>query len=113
MFMKFPKDTPKLQWTSHVKGKMIFYRLSESKILRIIRNYTRKQSGLAPNTVCYMIRNDKLKHREEVWVMVQKDTAKSVKMIIISTWLYPGVSRPNSEIPVPSDILEEILKEFI
>ncbi len=110
--MKFPKDNSLRKWTSHVKGKMIFYRLSESKILRTIRNYIRKQSGLVPNTICYMMRNDKPKRKEEVWVMAQEDTAESGKMVIISAWLYPGISQPGSEVPVPADMLEEILKEF-
>ena len=113
MIIKSPKDNSLYKWTSHVKGKMIFYRLSESKILRTIRNYIRKQSGLAPDTVCYMARNDKPKRKEEVWVMTKINSTKSGKMIIISAWLYPGISQPGSEIPVPVDILEEILKEFV
>jgi hypothetical protein len=112
MFIKFPKDTLQIRWTKHVKNKMSFYRLSESKILRTIRNYSRKQRGLAPNTICYMMRNDKLKRKEEVWVMTTDDTAKSGKMTIISTWLYPGTSKIDSEIPIPADILAEILEKF-
>ena len=112
MFIKFPKDNLKLKWTSHVKSKMVFYRLSESRILRTIRNYSRKQSGLAPNTMCYMVRNDKLKRQEEVWVMVQDNAAKSGNRVIISAWIYPGVSKPDVGVPIPEDILEEILNKF-
>ena len=113
MDIKFPKDNFNRKWTQHVKNKMVFYRISESKILRTIRNYSRKQGGLAPNTVCYMMRNDKLKNKEEVWVMAQEDAAKSGKVTIISAWIYPGISKPDLDIPIPVNILEEILREFV
>ena len=113
MFFKFPKDTSQIQWTKHVKNKMVFYRLSASKTRCVLRKYVRKQSGLAPHTVCYMIRNDKLKRQEEIWVMTQNNPAKSGKTVIISAWLYPGISPIDANIPIPPDLLEEILKEFV
>lgn len=122
--MNFPKDDAATHWTSHVTRKMIFYGLSASKIRSVIRNFQRKEEGVAVNTVAYMVRNDKPKRQEEIWVMAQrvnsdKRTATSGKeesrkiiggnkLIIISAWRYPGTSKPGKDIPIPQDILDEL-----
>jgi hypothetical protein len=39
-----------------------------------------------------------------------KSPRKTIK--IISAWKYPGKTKPGSPIPIPQDILEEILKDY-
>lgn len=34
------------------------------------------------------------------------------QVIIISAWKYPGITKPGAPIPIPQDILEEILKNY-
>jgi len=113
MLFKFPKDDKNFSWTSHVKRKMLQYRLSEQKIKTVLKNPSRKEEGIAPNTSAIMKRNDTPKRKEEMWVMYQKRTEKqgnreTKKLRIISTWRYPGVSPKGKEIPIPEDILEEL-----
>ena len=117
--MKFPKDDKSYRWTSHIKGKMVYYRLSPQIIKNILRTPTRKEEGIAPNTLAVMKRNDKPKRKEELWLMYsqQKPASKKFgvegsKVIMISAWRYPGKSKPGKEIPIPHDILEEIQKEW-
>jgi len=105
MLFKFPKDDKNFSWTSHVKNKMLHYRLSEQKIKAILKNPSRKEEGIAPKTLAVMKRNDTPKRKEELWVMFQKS---SQKHRIISTWRYPGVSPKGKEIPIPEDVLKEL-----
>ncbi len=132
MLTKFPKNTYEIHWTDHVKRKMIFYGLSEQKIRNVMRNFKRKEDGVAPNTAAFMQRNDKPKRKEEIWVMVQdrvqgigsrvqedSEKRKNIierdvvlggrsKKIIISAWRYPGVSKVRDGVPVPVDVMEEL-----
>ncbi len=123
MFDKFPKDDSAVRWTSHVKRKMLFYGLSGQRIRSILRNYERKEDGIAPQTVAVMSRNDKPKRKEEIWVMYgqnaklknQNEKAQpsknfriEPKKIIISAWRYPGISKKKDGVPVPDDVLEEL-----
>ncbi|MEK9186708.1 MAG: hypothetical protein AAB885_03945 [Patescibacteria group bacterium] len=124
---KFPKDTKEYHWTSHIKNKMLFYRISEQKIKTILKSYDRKEEGVAQNTMAVMKRNDTPKRQEEIWLMYQNRVAprlrsgnkkllvpKSIeglpysKIILISAWRYPGKSKPGKQIPIPDDILQEI-----
>lgn len=105
MLFKFPKDDKNFSWTSHVKSKMIQYRLSEQKIKTVLKNPSRKEEGIAPNTSAVMKRNDTPKRKEELWVMFQK---KNSKITVISAWRYPGVSPKGKEIPFPEDVLAEL-----
>jgi len=115
---------------------MLFYRISEQKIKTILKNQHRREEGIAPNTVAVMMRNDTPKRKEEIWVMFAdasnpklrmhpnasnknlkktrpyKPVASGPRMIMISTWRYPGKSKPGTEIPIPDDILSEIQKEW-
>ena len=109
MLFKFPKDDRQYKWTSHIKNKMLFYRISEQKIKTILKNPDRHEEGIAPNTNASMKRNDTPKRKEELWIMYQKRGPKS---LMISAWRYPGKSKPGKEIPIPEDILEEIKKEW-
>ncbi len=142
MLTKFPKDDSATHWTSHVKSKMIHYGLGEGRIRRVIKNGTRREEGVAPNTVAIMQRNDTPKRKEEIWVMVQEAPRKNgislaplgtsaslrseklsardkkfealrislrrPKMIIISAWRYPGITKPGKAIPIPDDVMEEL-----
>ena len=109
--LKFPKNDNRYAWTNHSKSKMIQYFISESKIKGVIKKHNRIETGIAPNTVAVMARNDKGKRKEELWVMYQKlgDKKFGEKLKIISVWRYPGVS-PKKEVPIPEDILQFIEK---
>ncbi len=116
---KFPKNDSQLRWTSHIKNKMLFYRISEQRVKAIMRSPDRKEEGIAPDTLAVMKRNDTLKRKEEVWVMYCATGAASSKLkvpgskfIMISAWRYPGKSKPGKQIPIPDDILEEIKKDW-
>ncbi len=116
MFIKFPKDTPSISWTRHIKNKMAFYGLSESKIKSILAYPKRKEEGIAPDTFASMKRNDKKEKKEEIWIMYldKKEKMKVSKLkkrskiLMISAWRYPGISKPGSQIPIPEDILNEV-----
>jgi len=133
MLIKFPKDDKYFSWTRHIKNKMIFYALSESKIRSVLKSPNRKEEGIALNTTAVMKRNDRGKKKEEIWVMYQlasqtqinadqnadkrrlnisddprSNLRESAKRKLISAWRYPGVSRPGKEIPIPPDILAEL-----
>lgn len=110
--MFLPKNTSRFHWTNHVQHKMVFYRLSEGRIRRVIANPKRREDGVAPNTVALMQRNDTLKRKEEIWVMVQivKRETWNVKpkTVVISAWRYPGVSKLREGVPMPEGLMEEI-----
>lgn len=91
-----------------MKHKMAFYKLSESRILRVVRNPIRTEVGIAPKTIALMQRNDTLKRKEEIWIMLQR----GVREIIISAWRYPGVTKPGAAIPMPEGLLDEILESL-
>ena len=106
--MKLPKDDKNYKWTSHIKNKMMYYRLSPQKIKSILTFYDRKEEGIAPKTQAVMKRNDTPKRKEEIWVMYQKMS----KIILISAWRYLGISKKGAKIPVPDEILAEIQNWF-
>lgn len=92
-----------LLWTTHSRIKMRQYKLSESRVKRVINHPKRIEEGIAERTVALMQSAGMARHPYEIWVMVQ-DTAKRRK--IISTWRYPGQTKAGEPLP------EEILKEF-
>ncbi len=55
MQWKTPKNTDKYHWTAHVAEKMHYYGLSEQKVLGVIRNPKRTETGIAPSTVAVML----------------------------------------------------------
>ncbi len=118
-------------WTKHSLEKMAFYGLSENRIKRVLRNPQRTEKGIAPETIASMQSAGSKKHPYEIWVMYQIKTQKqktktkelknktknfknqkTTKIIIISAWKYPGVSKPGESMPIPQDILEEILSHY-
>ncbi len=112
--MKLPKDDKNYHWTSHIKSKMLFYKISEQKIKSILKSPDRHEEGIASNTFAVMKRNDTSKRKEELWVMYQEKLKNKNEKgkIMISAWRYPGKSKPGTAIPIPEDILVEIQKEW-
>lgn len=84
---------------------MAFYRLSEGRIRRVIRNFTRSEKGIADGTIAVMQPERSAKHPYEVWVMYQP---LKLKKKIIAAWRYPGKSPIRQAPPIPEDILEEL-----
>ncbi|MBZ1345417.1 MAG: hypothetical protein KY055_02185, partial [Candidatus Nealsonbacteria bacterium] len=87
MFLKLPKDK-EIFWTKHSKMKMRQYRLSEKRVLRILRKPDRKEEGIAEGTIAVMQISGTKKHPNEVWTMYQilnpKSKIKNSKIKIIS-----------------------------
>jgi len=79
------------------------YKLSESRVKRVLNHPERIEGGIADKTVALMQPAGTAKHPYEIWVMAQ-DTAKRRK--VISAWRYPGKTRPGEPLP------EVIMKEF-
>jgi len=105
---------------ARVKGKMIYYGISESLIKRIIRFPKRREEGIAPGTTAVMTPTSNKKNPQEIWVMYQTAAKKATeipndkfqmtkpKVKIISAWRYPGVSPVGKRIPIPDEILQEL-----
>lgn len=102
--LKKPKP---LFWTSHSRFKMNFYRLSESRVKRIIHSPSRIEEGIAPKTIAMMQAVKSAKNPYELWVMIQE--APKVRKVI-SAWRYPGKTKPGE--PLPEEIMREI-KSFL
>jgi len=117
--MKFrePRDTERVVWTEHVKEKMKFYNLSESRLKKLLRNPERIEEGIAPRTVAIM-QTTKSKRPTEIWLMYQVVPFKTKnqisnfkkrerKMKIISAWRYPGKS-PVGQPPIPDEVINDL-----
>jgi len=103
--VKFVPKIEKFYWTKHVKSKMRYYHLSESRLKRVLRNSERKELGIAPKTVAVMQKAGTKKYPTEIWLMYQKDKFKTK---IITAWRYPGISPRREPPPIPEDILWEL-----
>jgi len=88
-----------------VARKMRQYRISEGLIRRIIKSPKRMEEGVAPDTVAVM-QSAGHKRPYEVWVMYQKKP----KTIVISAWRYPGISPVRAAVPIPADVLAELIE---
>lgn len=118
--VKLPKDNEKYKWTNHAKEKMIYYRISESLVKRVVRFPKRRQEGIASGTLAAMQPSGSSKNKHEVWVMYselgqtpspnhQSPTVSfQPKVRIISAWRYPGTSPIGKKIPIPEEILQEL-----
>jgi len=106
MLYKKPKNDAKYQWTNHVIGKMLYYRISESLVKRVARFPKRTETGIAPGTIACMQSTGSKNRPSEVWAMYQNIGEKKKK--IISAWRYPGVSKVGEPIPIPEEILNEL-----
>lgn len=111
---KAPKDDEKLCWTMHVTQKMMYYGISEGLVRRVIHTPARVEEGVAPGTTAVMQPTGG-KHKKEVWVMYQPLKVKTKigrpKLRVITAWRYPGVSPVRSAVPIPNDILLELMNE--
>jgi hypothetical protein len=83
----------------------MYYRLSESRIRRILRSPKRSEEGVAENTIALMQPEPNKKKPTEVWLMYQR---VGKKKRIITAWRYPGKSPLRKVIPIPNDILLEL-----
>ena len=117
--MKLIKEEEKIFWTKHSQTKMRQYRLSVSRVKRVLRKPDRKELGIAPQTIAFMQKAGTKKHPTEIWLMYQKKNFKSnsqkskrEQIKIISTWRYPGQSPIGQPPPIPEDILWEIRNEL-
>ena len=91
----------KIVWTNHVKDKMRYYRLSENRVLSILRKPRRREEGIAKGTIAAMQPAGTKKNPKEIWMMYQVvksrlrqgsgGQAKLQKTKIISAWRYLGV----------------------
>jgi len=112
----------KLYWTEHSKAKMRQYGLSKNKLINLIYKPQRKELGIVSGTTAVMQTNKSyVKPKEslvklwqakkspgEIWLMYQDIKNKNIRKII-STWRYPGISKPGESIPIPEDIRQELL----
>jgi hypothetical protein len=109
---KLIEDKEKIHWTRHVRGKMRYYRLSETRLKRVLRKPDRKELGVAPRTVAIMQITGTRKRPTEIWLMYQKPPPRQKRkaITIISAWRYPARSKKGKPPPIPEDILWEIEK---
>ena len=90
-------------WTSHSRAKMNFYRLSESRVKKVINMPERIERGVAPDTIALMQSVNTAKHPYEIWVMIQETEGERK---VVSAWRYPGRTKVGE--PFPVKILEEL-----
>lgn len=89
---------------------MNFYRLSEGRVRRVLHTPMRIEEGIADDTIAVMQPASLTKTikgyedwNQEIWVMIVE--APSERRVI-STWRYPGKTKPGD--PLPSEILQEL-----
>lgn len=82
---------------------MKFYRLSESRVRRVINNPARVEYGIVPDTIVMMQVVSGSKKKSEIWVMVQDEKSRRK---VISAWRYPGITKAGE--PLPVAIIKEI-----
>jgi len=109
--MKLIKNKEKRHWTLHAKRKMRYYRLSEGRVKRVMKDPDRKELGVAPQTVAVMQKAGTKKNPTEIWAMYQKVVSQKRTLVkIISAWRYPGISPKGEPPPIPEDTLWELKK---
>lgn len=139
--IKFPPNDARFSWTSHIKNKMVFYHISPNEIKTIFSRPDRVEEGIAEGTIGAMRikkTQSKEKPETEVWIMYKiansrqplairkkeedKKYSKTnlpvtgyplkARITMISTWRYPGRTKPGERPNIPLDILEA-LEKFI
>lgn len=100
--MPFLTGKKELFWTNHAKGKMMFYKLSEQRVRRVLNSPKRIEEGIAPKTIAVMQPFGN-KNQHELWVMIQETKARRK---VISAWRYPGRTKVGE--PLPEEILQEL-----
>ena len=104
MFLNPPKNSRDIEWTKHVFYKMNQYQLSEDILRKLLRDYDRKESGIAINTIAICKQIKSQARITEIWMMYQKINKQKTR--VITAWRYPGISRRNKQIPIPEDIMD-------
>lgn len=89
---------------------MRHYRLTESRIIRVLRYPARIEEGILEGAVACMQSAGGKKY-SEIWAMYvlakAKSKAQNAKQLkIITAWRYPGKS-PERD-PIPTEVLREI-----
>ncbi|MBI3631204.1 MAG: hypothetical protein HY221_02605 [Candidatus Sungbacteria bacterium] len=92
-------------WTHHVRQKLRHYRLTESRVKRIIRRPARIEEGIVEGAVACMQPAGGRRYAE-IWTLYVLSGTRNKQVKVISAWRYPGQS-PKRD-PIPSDILKEI-----
>ncbi|MBI2121687.1 MAG: hypothetical protein HYT98_01060 [Candidatus Sungbacteria bacterium] len=103
-------------WTQHSRMKMRHYRLTESRIKRVIRHPARAEEGILPRAIAAMSPAEGKKY-SEIWVMYMVTAVRGIsnsqfpipkpkRIKVITAWRYPGHA-PERD-PVPDSILKEI-----
>ena len=106
----------KYSWTRHAQDKMRYYRLTEARVKRIIRNPARTEEGVLDNAIACM-QPAGGKNYSEIWTMYLLEKSDDISFLsarkiqkskfkIITAWRYPGKS-PERE-PIPAEVLREI-----
>lgn len=116
---KKPKDNERFRWTNHVVRKMMHYRLTPARVMRIVRAPERIEDGVAPGTVAGMHKSGSKQNPTEIWAMWRDDRKKKKTLnpgslprkVIITAWRYPGVSPVRDVAPIPSDVMSELRAE--
>ena len=128
----------KIFWTTHSKLKMRYYRLSEKRVLRVLKKPDRKEEGIVEGTIANMQISGTKKRPSEIWVMyivlkhskgINPHTKRALDAFgvkfseagarygagvkIISAWRYPGRTPKGQRPIIPDDILRDILKEHV
>ena len=118
-----PKDNDRYRWTRHVVRKMMHYRLTPARVMRVVRAPERLEEGVAPGTLAGMQRAGSKAKPTEVWAMWREEGLKRTafetkagvatqpRRIIITAWRYPGTSPVRSKVPFPEDVLSELEAE--
>jgi len=125
--MPFVPRTKQISWTHHANAKMVFYRLSKQRVLRVIHAPKRIEEGVAPKTIAMMqpvsvrARTETVpsdvpqRHAERSRGTSRFSSTSKPKeswsqeiwvMIqdigkerrIVSAWRYPGMTKPRSEL---------------
>ena len=97
------KNKEKYAWTRHSREKMRYYKLTESRVKRIIRHPARVEEGILEGAVACMQPSES-KRYSEIWVMY---VLKNQQIKIITAWRYPGKA-PERD-PIPTHILQDIM----
>jgi hypothetical protein len=112
MLLKTPENNEKVFWTRHSRVKMRQYRLSEKRVLRILRKPDRREEGILPGAIAQMQITGTKKHPTEAWLMyLILKKPRSLK--IVSAWRYPGRTLKGQRPVIPEDVLEGLLAEGI
>lgn len=101
------KLAEKYEWTKHAEAKLRYYRLSKSRIQRIIRFPERTEEAIMPGAIAVMAPAG-TKRYSEIWAMYLLVSNDHNKIKIITAWRYPGKS-PERD-PIPESVLAEARK---